>query len=241
MKKQLIIMTLLLTAQLGVMAQNIDTLTVRIKGMRCEEEANMVNKILRPNGGVEDLTFNLERRTVTVVYDSSKTSPDDIFAALNNAKGRYKSTLYDATEVIRRGMGLKTEELQTQADADRIMQNMSSMVGIDSLAPNIAKRYVFVRYDANKTDKATIRAKLQSLGFTPVTYYTSNIISFAYFKIPAEAATEENMDLILALDGVEDVNANPEKGSLAITYVNTQTTEEKLLSEIQAEGLKVSK
>jgi copper chaperone CopZ len=59
--------------------------------------------------------------------------------------------------------------------------------------------------------------------------------------MPAEAVTEENMELILGLDGVEDVNANPAKGTLAITYVNTQTTEEKLLSEIQAEGLKVSK
>ena len=98
-----------------------------------------------------------------------------------------------------------------------------------------------MRYDANKTDKATIREKLESLGFTPVTYYTSNIISFAYFKMPAEAATEENLEMILALDGVDDVNANPAKGSLAITFVNTQTTEEKLLSEIQAEGLKVSK
>jgi copper chaperone CopZ len=141
--------------------------------------------------------------------------------------------------MIRRGMGLRTEELQTQADADRIMQNMSSMVGIDSLAPNVAKRYVFIRYDANKTDKATIREKLESLGFTPVTYYTSKIISFAYFKMPAEADTEENLEMILALDGVEDVNANPEKGSLAITYVNTQTTEEKLLSDIQAEGIEV--
>ena len=35
-----------------------------------------------------------------------------------------------------------------------------------------------------------------------------SIISFAYFKMPAEAATEDNLEMILALDGVEDVNAN---------------------------------
>lgn len=223
----------------AAMAASTDTLVIRIKGMRCEEEANMVNKILRPNAGVKDLLFNMERRTVTVAYDASKTNPEEICAALN--VGRYKPSPYSATEMIRRGMGLKTEELQTPADAERIMQNMSSMVGIDSIAPNVAKRYVFVRYDANKTTKAAIREKLESLGFTPVTYYTSNIISFAYFKMPAEAATEDNLEMILALDGVEDVNANPAKGTLAITYVNTQTTEEKLLSDIQAEGLKVSK
>ena len=224
----------------AAMAASIDTLVVRVKAMRCEECANKVSKALRPKEGIEDLSFNLERRTVAVAYDPAKTNKEDIYAILT-ATGRYKPSDYSATEMIRRGMGLKTEELQTPADAERIMQNMSSMEGIDSFAPNVAKRYVFVRYDANKTDKATIREKLESLGFTPVTYYTSNIISFAYFKMPAEAATEENLEMILALDGVEDVNANPAKGSLAITFVNTQTTEEKLLSEIQAEGLKVSK
>lgn len=237
MLKKLSTLLLFFVIVSAAMAASSDTLVIRIKGMRCEEEANMVNKLLRPNAGVEDLIFNMERRTVTVAYDSSKTNPEEICAALNI--GRYKPSAYSKTDVIRRGMGLRTEELQTQADAERIMQNMSSMVGIDSLAPNLAKRYVFIRYDANKTDKATIREKLESLGFTPVTYYTSKIISFAYFKMPAEADTEENLEIILALDGVEDVNANPEKGSLAITYVNTQTTEEKLLSDIQAEGIEV--
>ena len=236
MLKKIFSVFLFLIVVNAAMAASTDTLVIRIKGMRCEEESNKVNKLLRPNAGVEDLVFDLEKRIVTVTYDPSKTNRDEICAALT---GRLKPSAYDPKEMIRRGMGLKTEELQTPADAERIMQNMSSMVGIDSISPNIAKRYVFVRYDANKTTKAAIREKLESLGFTPVTYYTSNIISFAYFKMPAEADTEENLEMILALDGVEDVNANPEKGSLAITYVNTQTTEEKLLSDIQAEGIEV--
>ena len=238
MLKKIFSVFLFLIVVNAAMAASTDTLVIRIKGMRCEEESNKVNKLLRPNAGVEDLVFDLEKRIVTVTYDPSKTNRDEICAALT---GRLKPSAYDPKEMIRRGMGLKTEELQTPADAERIMQNMSSMVGIDSISPNIAKRYVFVRYDANKTTKAAVREKLESLGFTPVTYYTSNIISFAYFKMPAEAATEDNLEMILALDGVEDVNANPTKGTLAITYVNTQTTEEKLLSDIQAEGLKVSK
>ena len=240
MLKKFLSVFLFLIVVNAAFAASTDTLVVRIKGMRCEEEANTVNKVLRPNAGVEDLRFDLEKRIVTIAYDPSKTNPDEIRAALT-ATGRCKPSTYDPNEVIRRGMGLKTEELQTEADAERIMKNMSSMVGIDSVATHLDKRYVFVRYNANKTTKAAVREKLESLGFTPVTYYTSRIISFAYFKMPAEADTEENMELILGLDGVEDVNANPEKGTLAITYVNTQTTEEKLLSEIQAEGLKVSK
>ena len=240
MLKKLLTLLLLFVTVDAAQAASTDTLVVRIKGMRCEEEANTVNKVLRPNAGVKDLIFDLEKRIVTIAYDSSTTNPDEICAALK-ATGRCKPSTYNPNEVIRRGMGLRTEELQTPADAERIMQNMSSMVGIDSLAPNVAKRYVFVRYDANKTKKAVIRQKLQELGFTPVTYYTSGIISYAYFKIPAEAATEENAELVLGLDGVEDVNVNPAKGSMAITYVNRQTTEEKLLTEIKAEGIDVKK
>ena len=79
------------------------------------------------------------------------------------------------------------------------------------------------------------------MGFTPVNYYTSKEISFAYFKIPAEAATDETIEKVLSLDGVDDVNVNAKKGSLAITYVNTETNLEKLLAEIKAEGIEVKK
>ena len=88
MLKKLSTLLLFFVTVSAAMAAGSDTLVIRIKGMRCEEEANMVNKLLRPNAGVEDLIFNMERRTVTVAYDSSKTNPEEICAALNI--GRYK-------------------------------------------------------------------------------------------------------------------------------------------------------
>jgi copper chaperone CopZ len=115
------------------------------------------------------------------------------------------------------------------------------MVGIDSVGTNLEKGYIFVRYDANKTKKAVIRQQLLEMGFTPVNYYTSKNISFAYFHIPAQAATDETIEKVLALDGVDDVNVNAAKGSLAITYVNTKTNPEKLFEEIRAEGIEVKK
>ena len=44
---------------------------------------------------------------------------------------------------------------------------------------------------------------------------------------------------MLALDGVDDVNVNV-KGSLAITYVNKDTSVEKLLQDIQAAGIQAT-
>ena len=240
MLKKLLTLLLLFVTVDAAQAASTDTLVVRIKAMRCEDCAHKVTLALNGKPGVEGLQFDLEKRTVAVAFDPAKTNTDSICATLT-ATGRYKPSTYDPKEKIRRGMGLKADEMKTEADAEFIKKNLYEMVGMDSVGPNLAKGYIFVRYDANKTTKATIRQKLLDIGFTPVSYYTSNIISFAYFKMPAEAATEENLELILGLDGVEDVNANPARGSLAITYVNNQTTEEKLLSDIQAEGLKVSK
>ena len=200
----------------GLSVAVADSVTLRIKAMRCEDCAHKVNKALRTNDAVENVVFNLERRTVTIDYDGQRLTQDSIKAILN-ATGRYKPSPYDPKEKIRRAIGLKTEELQTAEDSARL-----------------DKRYVFVRYNANKTDKATIVEKLTEAGFTPVSYYTSNVISHAYIKIPAEAATKDLVEEVLAMDGVDDANVNKKLGTLAITYVNDQTTAEKLEQQVMA-------
>ena len=236
-KKILTILLLFMTAN-AVMAASTDTLVVRVKAMRCEDCAHNVSLALRGKAGVEGLQFDLEKRTVAVAFDPAKTNTDSIYATLK-ATGRYKASPYSPTEKIRRGMGLKAEEMKTEADAEFIRKNLYEMVGIDSVGPNLAKGYIFVRYDANKTNKANIRQRLLEIGFTPVNYYTSNIISFAYFNISAKDANDDTIEKVLALDGVDDVNVNAAKGSLAITYVNTETDKEKLLAGIRAEGIEV--
>ena len=240
MKKKLIILLLLFIIANAAIAAGTDTLVVRIKAMRCEDCAHNVSLALRGKSGIEGLQFDLEKRTVAVVFDPAKTNTDSICATLK-ATGRYKPSTYDPKEKIRRGMGLKADEMKTEADAELIKKNLYEMVGMDSVGPNLAKGYIFIRYDANKTTKATIREKLKEIGFTPVNYYTSNIISFAYFKIPAEAANDETIETVLSLDGVDDANVNAAKGSLAITYENTVTNPEKLLEGIRAEGIEVKK
>lgn len=217
-------------------AVETDTLVVRIKGMRCEECAHKVGILLREGGGIEGIQYNLERRTATIAYNPQVVSADTLRAKLA-ATGRYKSVPYSATEVIRRGMGLQMTDMHCDRCAQRIMKRLEQMEGIDSLAPHTDKHYMFVRYDANKTCKADIRQAIGELGYTPVAYYNSKDISFAYFNIPAEAATQATIDEALALDGVDDANVNARRQSLAITYVNTETTLEKLQAELKAAGI----
>ena len=183
-----------------------DTLVWRIKSMRCEDCAHKVSNALRKDPGVQGLQFNLERRTVTVEYDGGKTCPDSLATKLKGT--RFKPSGYNPADTIRRGMGLHMADMHCQNCANRIMKRVSMIEGVDSIAPHVDKHYVFFRYDANRTSKTVIREALQQLGFTPVSYYTSKNISFAYFNIPAEAATEETIETTLAIDGVDDANVN---------------------------------
>ena len=234
--KTLATMALLLLSSMGMSAATVDTLTVRVKGMRCAECAHKVKTALRKDAGVGALDFNLERRTVTIAYDKQKTCVDSIYAHLAATK-RYKATPYSPTEVIHKGMGQRMDDMHCQKCADRIMSRLSQMEGIDSMAPHLDKHYMFIRYDANRTCKADIRAMLNKIGYTPVNYYTSPKISWLYLNIPADQATPETIETVLALNGVEDVNANAMRKSLAVTFFTDETTADKLIADIQAAGI----
>ena len=221
-----------------MMAAN-ETIVLRIKGMRCEECAHKVTTVVKQLGGIEAMDFNLERRTVAITFDPATTCTDSIKARLERT-GRYKSSSYSADEVIKRGLGLRMDDMHCQNCVNRISKRLETMEGIDSIGPNLSKQYVFIRYDANKTCKNDIRQALLELGFTPVSYYTSKNISFAYFNIPKEACTEATIEEVLALDGVDDVNVNQKRGSMAVTYVNTETTAEQLLQALQDADIKAT-
>ena len=236
MKKLIMGMALMLAAQTGAIAQNADTLTVRIKGMRCEECAHKVKTAVKQLPGIEGITFNIERRTAAIAYDRAKTCADSIQARLA-ATGRYKASSYSASDTIMRGMGLRIDDMHCQKCYNRISQRLQTMEGIDSMAPHLDKHYIFVRYDANRTSKADIRRVLGGLGFTPVNYYSGPKVAYAYYNIPAEAATQETIDEVLIIDGVEDANVSVKNKSLAVTFFTDETSAEKLFEAIKAAGI----
>ena len=214
-----------------------DTLTVRIKGMKCEECGHKVMVAVKRLPGIEAMRFNYERRTATIAYDPTRTCRDSIEARLA-ATGRYKASPYSPDEVIRRGMGLRMDDMHCQHCADRIAARLEKTEGIDSMSPHFDKHYYFIRYDANRTCKADIKEALLSLGFTPVNYYSGPKVAYAYYNIPQEQATQQTADDVLILDGVEDVCVNQKRMSLAVTFFTDETNADKLFADILAAGIK---
>lgn len=161
MKKMMtIIMASLLS--MGAMAANTDTVTVRVKAMRCEDCGHKVRNALMKNPGVGAMEFNYERRTVKIAYDPQKTDIDSIYRSIAVTK-RYKASAYSPTEVIRRGYGQRIADMHCQKCADRITKRLYQMNGMDSLGVHLDKQWIFIRYDANKTSKAEIREVLNGL------------------------------------------------------------------------------
>ena len=238
MKRLFILICLHLFVLTLCMAQT-DTLTVRIKGMRCDECAHKVMTAVRQLPGIESVRSNIERRTTTVVYNHMLTCADSIEARLA-ATGRFKASPYSHSDTIIRGIGLRIDDMHCQNCYNRIYKCLSPMAGIDSIAPHLDKHYVFIRYDANRTCKADIKDAISALGYTPVNYYTGPKISFAYYTIPKEQATQESLDRVLVLDGVEDVNINARRGALAVTFFNDETTAEQLLDGICKAGIQAA-
>ncbi|MBQ3631765.1 MAG: copper ion binding protein [Prevotella sp.] len=236
-KKTLLLITLLAGITASLHAMTVDTLTVRIKGMKCEECAHKVMTAVRQLPGIDNVKSNIERRTTTVTFDPALTCRDSIEARLA-ATGRFKASPYSPDEVIRRGFGLRIDDMHCQNCANRITKRLSQIEAIDSMSPHLDKHYIFIRYDANRTCKADIRAAIGQLGYTPVNYYSGPKVSYAYYNIPAEQATQETVDEVIIITGVEDVNVNQQKQSLAVTFFTDETNADQLLADIRQAGIK---
>ena len=238
MKKKLLMMAFCAISVLTVNAAS-DTITVSVKAMHCEHCGQKVKAALNKNPGVGKLEFNFERHTVKIAYDPQKTDIDSIYRSIAATK-RYEATPYDPNEKIIETFSLRIDDMHCQKCVDRIAQQLNAIQGMDSIGADLSKHSYFIRYDANRTSQAVIRQALVKAGYTPVNYYTDHRIAWAYFLIPAEAANDDTIESVLALDGVDDVNVNPLRKSLAVTYLNTALTEQKLLEEIQKLGIKAT-
>ena len=224
---------MLTTAQAG------DTLTVRIDGMHCDNCSRKVRQLLKPEAGVNSIATNIERHTATIVYDKALTSAASLRAKLD-ATERYKTSAYNASDIIMNGIGLRIDDMHCQKCADRITQRLQKVSGVDSLTFKLDKHYVYVRYDANRTSRADIRAALVQSGYTPCTYYKSDKGAYAYYLLPAEQATEDTQETVLAIDGVGDVTVSPRRKAMAVAYFSDEVTAEQLLAAIQKAGIKAT-
>lgn len=228
---------MILAISISAVAQQSETLQWRIEDMHCDHCAHKVMTALTQDSGVSDVDINIERRVATVTYDASKTTPDKIKSQLDGT--RYVPTAYSASDVIMREKTYRIEDMHCGNCARRISNALGQIAGVDSLDSDIDKHTFFVKYDANKTSRDNIRATINSLGYTPVSYYTQDIVAYAYFILPEGSISEDLVDKAMEIEGVADANTSTKNHSLAISYDTTEITADKLMEELKSRDIKV--
>ena len=213
-----------------------DTLTVRIEKMHCDHCAHKVKTLLKQDEGVSGVTVNLERHTVAVAYAPQKTCSDSIRARLA-ATGRYLPSDYDPQAVLKNSVAYRVDDMHCRKCSNRITEGLNKLGHIDSLKTSLGEHYVYVSYDANRLSKADIREAILQMGYTPVAYYQSEKVDYAYYNLPDGTVGEEAIDGLLAEEGVADVTFNAKRKALAVSYVKQTLTADKLLETVKAQGI----
>lgn len=231
MRRLFLAVAVSLVAAASAFAESNDSIQVRIKGMRCDDCAHKIYERLTKIKGVNDITFDLERRTATIFYDTAITNADSVQKPLVGT--RYNPTPYSADEVIYRGKGFKLLDMATSADASKAMKAVEGLTGVDSLATDLVQKKLFVKYDANKIKEAELRRALKKAGFAPITYYTSARIDYAYLPVPRGKASDEKAENLLAIDAIDDATFSNDGRHVAITYDTKTTTKEQLQKDVK--------
>ena len=146
-------------------------------------------------------------------------------------------TLQMAQAATTDSLAVHIEDMHCRKCADRINARLSKVEGVDTVTFRIGKHLVNVRFDAELTNSAEIRAQLLKSGYTPCTYYQNGNAGYGYFLLPAEQATESTQKAVMAIDGVADVTVNTRRKAMAVTFFQDKITAEQLLAAIQQAGI----
>lgn len=223
-------------AKKNTKASKVDSLTVTIKGMHCGGCAKKVKSILTQGNGAENVKVNLERNTATIFYNPTVVSADTLKARLAATK-RYAPTAYSKNDVISRKVAYYIADMTCGGCAKKIEKTVMDAGGVDSVNVDIKKHAITVYYDANKVSRDDFRTAIDAQGYSPLAYSDSPRVDYAYYKIPADKATAETAEELLALDNVADVNVNAKRNTVAIMYGVKNLAAQKVLENVKAAGI----
>lgn len=228
---------MMMAVSLSAMGQQPQTLQWRIEGMHCDHCAHKVMTALTQDKAVSDVDINIERRVATVTYDASQTTPEKIKSQLEGT--RYVPSAYSADDVITREKSYRIDDMHCGNCARRISNALEQISGVDSLDFDLEKHSFTVKYDANKASRDAIRTAINALGYTPVDYYTQEVVAYAYYLLPEGAVSEDIAEKAMEIEGVADANTSTKNHSLAISYDTREITADKLMAELMSRNIKV--
>lgn len=132
---------------------------------------------------------------------------------------------------------VRIDDMHCRKCSNRIEARLKQIEGVDTMVPRLARHTMFVRYDAQRVSRDSICAAITQIGYTPVSCYGQQPTAHAYFLIPKDEATTQNLSKVKTLSCVSDANINARRGALAIAYNSQEATADQLLAAVQQLGI----
>ena len=129
----------------------------KINGMTCSACANRVERAVNKMEGVKEATVNFATETLTVDYDTTKLTPEDIEQKVE--KLGYKVEKNIESHIY------KVEGMSCSACANRVERVTKKMPGVENSMVNFATEKLSISYDADAVSFADIKAIVEKAGY----------------------------------------------------------------------------
>ena len=133
---------------------------------------------------------------------------------------------------------LHIDDMHCDRCAQRISNVLKQLTAVDNVEADVLDHNISISYNAEKMTIDSLQQVITQAGYTPVKACRCGRAAYAYFLLPEGAATQQTIDRVMAIEGVEDANVNSRRQSLAVKYHHQQLPAKKLLKKIRKAGIK---
>ena len=207
----------------SVVAETIKNVQYRVENMRCGHCAGRIKKALTAKEGVGDVTFDMEKKVVTIAYDADKVSTKALASAITEIK--FTPTAYSKSDVIERSASFKASQMRCGGCAKRVKTNIGAVAGVKSVDVDLDTKSVKITYDANKVSSSSFKDAFKKFDYTVTTYMPNKIVAYAQLTVAKGDLSNAGLEKLSKVKGFLDVNVNDKTKTIAIAY-NTKALDE---------------
>ncbi len=207
----------------SAMADTVKKVQYRVENMRCGGCAGRIKKALTANEAVKDVTFDMEKKVVTISYNADKVNTDALSNTITGLK--FTPTAYSKTDVIKRTASFKAAQMRCGGCAKRVKTNIGKVAGVQAVDVDLETKSVKVTYDANKVSKDVFKGEFKKFGYTVTNYMPNKVVAYAQLTVTKGDLSEAGKAKLGKVKGMIDVNTDEKSKALAIAY-NTRVLDE---------------
>ncbi|MGL5152684.1 MAG: heavy metal translocating P-type ATPase [Clostridium sp.] len=129
----------------------------KIEGMHCASCANRLEKSINKINGIDNGTVNFATETLSLNYDNSKLTKEDIEKEVVKIGFKVKKNL--------KSYSFKIKGMNCASCANKIEKNVNEIIGVESAGVNLATEKLTVTINEDEVDYIKIKSVVEKLGF----------------------------------------------------------------------------